>query len=78
VKKDIFAWKPSGIRGISREVIEHSLWVKLESKPMKRQLCHFDEEKRRAIREEVDKLLMVKFIREMHHPNAPRHLSILD
>jgi hypothetical protein len=56
-EKDIFAWKPSDMRGIMREVAEHSLWINPISKPVKQRLCHFDKEKRRAIREEIGKLL---------------------
>jgi hypothetical protein len=32
--------------GISREAVEHSLWINPGSNPMKQQLSHFDEEKR--------------------------------
>ena len=35
---------------------------------MKQRLCHFDEEKRRAIDEEIAKLLAAGFIREVHRP----------
>ena len=38
------------------------------SKPVKQRLCRFDEEKRRAIGEEIAKLSAVGFIREVHHP----------
>jgi hypothetical protein len=31
-KKDIFARKLSEVRGISKEAIEHSLWINLDSK----------------------------------------------
>ena len=37
------------------------------SKPVKPRLCRFDEEKRRAIGEEIAKLSMAGFIREVHH-----------
>ena len=38
------------------------------SKPMKQHLRRFDEEKRRAIGEEIAKLSTTRFIREVHHP----------
>ena len=38
------------------------------SKLMKQHLRRFDEEKHRAIGEEIAKLLAVGFIREVHHP----------
>jgi hypothetical protein len=53
--------------GIPREVTEHALWIKLGSKPVKQRLCGFDEENRRAIDEEIAKLLAAGFIREVYH-----------
>jgi hypothetical protein len=44
---DVFAWSPSDMPGIPREV---------------------DEEKRRAIGEEIHKLLAAGFIKEVFHP----------
>ena len=54
--------------GISREVTEHTLKIHPGSKPVKQRLRRFDEEKRRAIGEEIAKLSAVGFIREVHHP----------
>ena len=54
--------------GISREVAEHAFKIKPGSKPVKQRLCHFDEEKHRAISEEIAKLLAVGFIKEVYHP----------
>jgi hypothetical protein len=65
---DIFAWSPSDMPGIPREVAEHSLDIRPNSKPVKQRLRHFDELKRRAIDEEVQKLLAAGFIKEVFHP----------
>ena len=65
--RDVFAWKPSDMPGIPREVAEHTLKIHPGSKPMKQRLCRFDEEKRRAIGEEIAKLSAAGFIREVHH-----------
>ena len=54
---DIFAWSPSDMPGIPREVAEHSLDVRPNSKPVKQRLRRFNELKRRAIGEELQKLL---------------------
>jgi hypothetical protein len=54
--------------GILREVTEHSLDIRAGSKPVKQRLRQFDEEKRRAIGEEVHKLLATRFIKEVFHP----------
>ena len=54
--------------GIPREVIEHALKIRPGSKPVKQRLRHFNEEKRRAIGEEIVKLLVAGFIKEVYHP----------
>ena len=63
--KDIFAWKPSNMPGIPREVTEHELKIRPGSKPVKQRMCRFDEEKRRAFGEEIAKLLAAEFIKEV-------------
>ena len=68
VNADIFAWSPSDISGILREVAEHALDIRAGSRPVKQRLRRFDEEKRRAIGEEVQKLLVAGFIKEVSHP----------
>jgi hypothetical protein len=54
--------------GIPRDVAEHSLNIQDGSKPVKQRLRRFDEEKRRAIGEEVHNLLAVGFIKEIFYP----------
>ena len=54
--------------GIPREVAEHTLKIHPGSKPVKQRLRRFDEEKRRAIGEEIAKLLAARFIKEVYHP----------
>ena len=53
--------------GIPREVVEHTLKIHLGSKPVKQRLRCFDEEKRRAIGEEIAKLSAAEFIKEVYH-----------
>lgn len=62
------AWNPSNMKGTPREVTEHSLRINPGSKPMKQRLRRFDEEKHKAIEEEIGKLLAASFIREINHP----------
>jgi hypothetical protein len=64
----VFAWKPSDIKGILREVAEHKLNIKPGLKPVKQRLHHFNDEKCKAIGEEILKLLSVGFIHEVFHP----------
>jgi hypothetical protein len=60
---DIFAWSPSDMPGIPREVTEHALEIQASSKPVKQCLRRFDEEKRKVIGEEIHKLLEAGFIK---------------
>ena len=53
--------------GISREVAEHALRVILGSKPTKQCLRRFNDERRRAIGEEITKLLAAGFVKEVYH-----------
>ena len=50
---DIFAWSPSDMPGIPREVVEHALDIQASSRLVKQRLRRFDEEKHRAIGEEI-------------------------
>ena len=54
--------------GIPREVTEHGLKVRPGSKLVKQCLHRFDEGKHRTIDEEIVKLLVVGFIKEVYHP----------
>jgi len=69
VNTDMFAWSPSDMPGILREVSEQSLEIRAGSKPVKQRLRRFDEEKRKIIGEEIHKLLTAGFIKEVHHPD---------
>ena len=53
--------------GILREAIEHALKIRPGSKPVKQRLRRFDEEKHKAIDEEIAKLLVARFIKEIYH-----------
>ena len=55
--------------GIPLVVTEHALCLILSSKPTKQRLRHFDDKRRRAIGEEVTKLLVAGFIKEVYHSN---------
>jgi hypothetical protein len=61
---DVFAWSPSDMPGIPRDVAEHSLDIRAGARPVKQPLRRFDEEKRRAIGEEIHKLMAAKSIKE--------------
>jgi hypothetical protein len=65
---DIFAWSPSNMPGIPREVDEHSLDILPHSRAVQQRLRRFDEKGRRAIGVELLKLLVAGFIKEVFHP----------
>jgi hypothetical protein len=65
---NIFVWSPLDMPGIPREVAEHSLDILPHSRAMQQRLRRFDEERRRAIGVELQKLLEAGFIMEVFHP----------
>ena len=65
---DVFAWSPSDMPGIPRDVVEHSLDIRAGARPVRQPLRRFDEEKRRVIGEEIHKLMAAGFIKEVFHP----------
>ena len=54
--------------GIPREVTKHTLKIHPGSKLVKQRLRRFDEEKHRAIGEEIAKLSVAGFTKEVYHP----------
>jgi hypothetical protein len=54
--------------GVPREVTEHALKIKPDSRPIKQRLRRFDKEKHRAISEEIARLLAARFMMEVYHP----------
>ena len=54
--------------GIPRQVAEHSLDILPGSKPVKQRLYRFNDERRKAIGEEIARLLVTCFIKEVFHP----------
>jgi hypothetical protein len=65
---DIFAWSPSDMPGIPREVAEHTLDILPHARAVQQRLRRFDEERQRAIGAELRKLLEAGFIKEVFHP----------
>jgi predicted thioredoxin/glutaredoxin len=56
------------MKGIPREVARHKLNNKPGSKPVKQRLRRFNDDRCKAIGEEILKLLSAGFIREVYHP----------
>jgi hypothetical protein len=74
---DIFAWSPSDMLGIPREVVEHSLDILPHSHAVQQRMRRFDEERRRAIGVELQKLLEAGFIKEVFHPTWLANLVLV-
>ena len=55
--------------GIPREVAKQALHLVSGSKPAKQRLHRFDDERRRAIGEEITQLLAAEFDKEVYHSN---------
>jgi hypothetical protein len=64
---DIFAWSPSDMPGVPRELAEHRLEVNKTAQPIKQKLRQFSKYRKQAIEVEVCKLLAAGFIRECQH-----------
>ena len=54
--------------GVPRQLIEHILNIDPKFKPARQFLRRFNEERRKAIGEEVARLLAARFISEVFHP----------
>jgi hypothetical protein len=60
---DVFGWKISDMPRIPKEVIEHKLGIDPSFKPIKKKERRYTTERHVAIRQEVNRLLEVGFIR---------------
>ena len=63
----IFAWQPSNMSGVPRELAEHYLNINPGAKPVKQAMRCFGDKKRRAIGMELAKLLEAGFVIEVIH-----------
>ena len=66
---DVFAWSHEDMPGIEPSVITHRLNVHPSSKPVRQKKRIFAPERDNAIKEEVQKLMLAKFIWEVYYPD---------
>ena len=66
--KDVFAWKQADMGGIDPAIITHRLNVSPSFKPVKQKRRNFAPERKKAMNEEVGKLLQAGAIREVEYP----------
>ena len=64
---DVFAWSHEDMPSIDPSVITHRLNVHPSSKPVRQKKRVFAPERDNAIKEEVQKLTLAKFIREVYY-----------
>nr|XP_023900738.1 uncharacterized protein LOC112012591 [Quercus suber] len=65
---DVFAWSHEDMPRVDEQVIEHSLNVDPTKKPVQQKRRVFAPERNKAVMEEVKKLLVAGFIREVYYP----------
>jgi hypothetical protein len=53
--------------GVSQDVVEHTLNINPDSRPVKQGMRRFNQKKRRAMDEELSRLLVASFIKEVQH-----------
>ena len=67
--KDVFTWSHEDMPGINPSIISHKLNINPTLRPVKQRCRVFSPERNDAVLEEVDKLLMANFIREVFYPD---------
>ena len=65
---DVFAWQPSDIPGVPREVIEHHLAAYPHGRPVKEKVQKQALERQQFIVEEIKKLQAAGLVRGVLHP----------
>ncbi|PON52662.1 hypothetical protein PanWU01x14_207720, partial [Parasponia andersonii] len=66
---DVFAWQHSDMVGIDSRIISHHLNIDLTKKPVRQKRRAMNPERYVALKEEVEKLLEIGFIRESFYPD---------
>ncbi|KAI4320983.1 hypothetical protein MLD38_034410 [Melastoma candidum] len=65
---DVFAWTYADMPGLDPIIVEHKIAIDPQITPKKQKQRRYKPELALAIKEEVDKLLKVKFIEVAHYP----------
>ncbi|BFG25441.1 hypothetical protein CerSpe_117150 [Prunus speciosa] len=65
---EVFAWSYNDMPGISPDVISHKLSISPAFKPVGQKRRSYDAERYEAMKNEVDKLMTIGFIREAVYP----------
>jgi hypothetical protein len=63
--------------GVPRELVEHRIDVNEGYKPVKQPLRRFSPDKKAAIKKEITKLMVARFIREILRPDWLANLGLV-
>ena len=74
---DVFAWQPSDIPGVPREVIEHHLAVCPHARPVKQKVRKQALERQQFIAEEIKRLEVAGLVRGVLHPTWLENLVVV-
>ncbi|RDX92621.1 hypothetical protein CR513_25221, partial [Mucuna pruriens] len=67
--RDAFAWTPADMSGIDLDFLCHHLSITLGACPVSQKKRRLEEEKKRAIKAKIAKLLQARFIWEVRYPS---------
>ena len=68
-KLDVFAWTHEDMIGIHPNIMCHRLNISPDFKPIRQKMTAMDAERYKALKDEVDKLLDIGFVRESFYPS---------
>ncbi|KAL0319770.1 UNVERIFIED_CONTAM: Retrovirus-related Pol polyprotein from transposon [Sesamum radiatum] len=66
--EEVFEWEEGKIERVSEDLIRHELHVKEGAKPVRQKKQNFGNERNQVIQGEVQRLLKLGYIREVHYP----------
>lgn len=66
--QDIFTWSLMNLIGVDQDIMKLHLHISANAHLIKQKRCHFNQEKDKVIREEVQKLLEAKNVRDVQYP----------
>ena len=65
--RDLFAWSSTDMSGIHPDIMSHKLAIFKEARPVTQKKRKMGEERRRAVQEEVEKLVGAMFVKEIKY-----------
>ena len=65
--KDCFAWSYEDMKGVPPEVVQHTIPIRDDTKPVQQHPYDMNPKYETIVKEEIDKLLNVGFIYEIEH-----------